>query len=196
MTVPSGAQPTTSDVKYTDIIPTAEEVRVAHTHADIDVSPVALHHSLGSAPNQAAAGNHTHDGGSSAGINYNDLVAQPGIPMIDYNNLKNLPVLNDYNNLINLPYIPPETPRVKLDSGSYAIPAVMAGSYYNATVYFNLAFTNPPVVTAIAEGSGRITCSIMAGTRSTGAVIIQANNNTGSQTASTGNSIYWTAVGY
>lgn len=45
--------------------PTPKEVLDFHTHADTDGSPKAAHHTLGSGPNQAAAGNHTHDGGGS-----------------------------------------------------------------------------------------------------------------------------------
>lgn len=46
--------------------PSAKEVLDFHTHADTDGSPKAVHHTLGPGANQSAAGNHTHDGGSSA----------------------------------------------------------------------------------------------------------------------------------
>lgn len=46
--------------------PAAKEVLNFHTHADTDGSPKAAHHTLGPTANQAAAGNHTHDGGQSA----------------------------------------------------------------------------------------------------------------------------------
>lgn len=45
--------------------PAAREVEKFHTHADTDGSPKALHHSLGPNANQAASGNHSHDGGGS-----------------------------------------------------------------------------------------------------------------------------------
>lgn len=45
--------------------PTAKEVNEFHENSDLDGSPKAQHHSLGSSPNQASPGNHTHDGGSS-----------------------------------------------------------------------------------------------------------------------------------
>ena len=45
--------------------PTAEEVEHFHSNADVDTRPEAVHHTLGGAPNQAAAGNHTHDGTDS-----------------------------------------------------------------------------------------------------------------------------------
>jgi hypothetical protein len=48
--------------------PTAKQVEDFHTNADKDGSPKALHHTLGPGPNQAAAGNHTHDGGNSASL--------------------------------------------------------------------------------------------------------------------------------
>jgi hypothetical protein len=45
--------------------PSPKEVLDFHTHADLDGSPKAAHHTLGAGPNQAAAGNHSHDGGGS-----------------------------------------------------------------------------------------------------------------------------------
>jgi hypothetical protein len=45
--------------------PTAREVSKFHTNADTDGSTKAIHHTLGPGPNQAAAGNHTHDGGGT-----------------------------------------------------------------------------------------------------------------------------------
>ena len=45
--------------------PTPKEVLDFHTHSDLDGSPKAQHHTLGPGPNQAAAGDHSHDGGSS-----------------------------------------------------------------------------------------------------------------------------------
>ena len=39
-----------------------------HNENDTDGGPKAIHHTLGSGPTQAAPGNHTHDGGSSATI--------------------------------------------------------------------------------------------------------------------------------
>lgn len=41
-------------------------VRALHHNADTDGSPKSVHHTLGPGPNQAAPGNHTHDGGQSA----------------------------------------------------------------------------------------------------------------------------------
>jgi hypothetical protein len=46
--------------------PESKEVRDFHTNSDVDGSSKALHHTLGPNANQAAAGNHTHDGGNSA----------------------------------------------------------------------------------------------------------------------------------
>lgn len=48
--------------------PLAKELIEFHTNADTDGSPKAIHHTLGSGPNQAAPGNHSHDGGASAEI--------------------------------------------------------------------------------------------------------------------------------
>lgn len=45
--------------------PASKEVEVFHTNSDKDGSPTASHHTLGNGPNQAAPGDHTHDGGSS-----------------------------------------------------------------------------------------------------------------------------------
>lgn len=46
--------------------PSHDQVKNFHEKADTDGGPKAAHHSLGSSANQAAAGNHTHDGGNSA----------------------------------------------------------------------------------------------------------------------------------
>lgn len=46
--------------------PTTKEVTDFHVNSDKDGSRTALHHTLGPKPNQAASGNHTHDGGDSA----------------------------------------------------------------------------------------------------------------------------------
>jgi hypothetical protein len=46
--------------------PTTEEVENFHTNSDVDLRAESQHHTLGSSPSQAAAGNHNHDGGNSA----------------------------------------------------------------------------------------------------------------------------------
>ena len=48
--------------------PNAKQVLDFHTNSDKDGSPQAQHHTLGPTANQAAAGNHTHDGGQSAAL--------------------------------------------------------------------------------------------------------------------------------
>lgn len=48
--------------------PSAKELTDFHTHDDVDGSQKAHHHTLGSGHNQAAPGDHSHDGGSSAKI--------------------------------------------------------------------------------------------------------------------------------
>lgn len=45
--------------------PSQKEVQDFHTYSDKDGSPQAQHHSLGAGADQAAPGNHSHDGGSS-----------------------------------------------------------------------------------------------------------------------------------
>jgi hypothetical protein len=54
--------------------PTPEEVNLFHLNSDKDSSALALHHTLGSGPTQAAAGNHTHNGKDSARLDFNDLL--------------------------------------------------------------------------------------------------------------------------
>lgn len=46
--------------------PSSKVVRDFHINADTDGSQKGLHHTLGPGANQAAPGNHTHDGGNSA----------------------------------------------------------------------------------------------------------------------------------
>lgn len=45
--------------------PAAEHVNDFHTNSDVDSGPDAHHHRLGTGTNQAAPGNHTHDGSDS-----------------------------------------------------------------------------------------------------------------------------------
>lgn len=47
-----------------DGVPSSGEVLLAHRNADTDSSKNAIHHTLGVLPNQAAMGNHVHDGGT------------------------------------------------------------------------------------------------------------------------------------
>lgn len=46
--------------------PSAEEVDDFHTNSDLDLRLESQHHTLGPNPNQAAPGDHVHDGGDSA----------------------------------------------------------------------------------------------------------------------------------
>lgn len=62
----SDATPTTWRDLFLGKPPSSEQVAKFHEKADKDASPKALHHTLGPGTNQAAAGNHTHDGGNSA----------------------------------------------------------------------------------------------------------------------------------
>jgi hypothetical protein len=45
--------------------PSTDQVNKFHEKADKDASPKALHHTLGPGANQAASGDHSHDGGNS-----------------------------------------------------------------------------------------------------------------------------------
>jgi hypothetical protein len=55
-------------------IASAEEVNLFHLNSDKDSSVFALHHTIGLGPNQAAAGNHTHNGKDSPRLDFNDLL--------------------------------------------------------------------------------------------------------------------------
>lgn len=46
-------------------VPSAREVAQMHSRSDVDSSPKSQHHTLGKGRNQAANGNHVHDGTSS-----------------------------------------------------------------------------------------------------------------------------------
>jgi len=46
--------------------PPAAAVDDFHTNSDLDARAESQHHTLGPGPNQAAPGNHRHDGGDSA----------------------------------------------------------------------------------------------------------------------------------
>ena len=45
--------------------PDADSVREFHTNADTDVTPDSIHHTIGPGYNQAASGQHNHDGSNS-----------------------------------------------------------------------------------------------------------------------------------
>lgn len=45
--------------------PDAVSVREFHTNADTDATPDSLHHTIGPGVNQAASGQHNHDGSNS-----------------------------------------------------------------------------------------------------------------------------------
>lgn len=45
--------------------PTADAVDAFHMNSDVDLRPEAQHHTLGGTGNQAAAGDHRHDGSDS-----------------------------------------------------------------------------------------------------------------------------------
>ena len=62
-------------------VATSEEVNLFHLNSDRDSAKTALHHTLGSGPNQAASGDHNHDGKNSAKISFSDIVG--GIWNID-----------------------------------------------------------------------------------------------------------------
>lgn len=47
-------------------VPTAEEVEDFHQNSDVDTRAESQHHTLGPMPNQAAKGDHKHDGGDSS----------------------------------------------------------------------------------------------------------------------------------
>ena len=46
--------------------PDSQTVDEFHTNSDLDTRGESQHHTLGPGPTQAAAGNHTHDGGDSS----------------------------------------------------------------------------------------------------------------------------------
>mgnify|MGYP000735848586 CR=1 FL=1 len=51
-----------------------EELNAFHLNSDKDSSKFALHHTLGQGANQAAAGNHTHDGKDSVQLDMNNIL--------------------------------------------------------------------------------------------------------------------------
>lgn len=59
----------------------SKEVADFHKNADKDGSAKALHHTLGYGPNQAAPGNHSHDGGTSIAL---DVLGSDPLGLIDY----------------------------------------------------------------------------------------------------------------
>ena len=54
--------------------PSSDEVNLFHLNSDKDSSALALHHTLGRGPTQAAAGNHTHNGKDSAQLDFNYIL--------------------------------------------------------------------------------------------------------------------------
>ena len=98
---------------------------------DTDGGPYALHHTLGSNANQAAPGNHTHDGGDSdtlAALKYSDIVGTPTIPP-PYVPPAPAPVVVKYRGTINTP-----------DIGSTAVLVAQATSAAPAGYSFMINF--------------------------------------------------------
>jgi hypothetical protein len=54
--------------------PPAEAVSDFHTNSDVDTRPEAQHHTLGPGANQAAPGNHRHDGGDSEKLLVGEII--------------------------------------------------------------------------------------------------------------------------
>ena len=50
-----------------------DQVKSLHQNSDVNESPIAQHHTLGSLPNQAAPGDHTHDGSTSKKLDLKNL---------------------------------------------------------------------------------------------------------------------------
>jgi len=50
-----------------------DQVKSLHQNSDIDESPIAQHHTLGSLPSQASPGDHVHDGTSSRKLDLKNL---------------------------------------------------------------------------------------------------------------------------
>ena len=55
--------------------PTSQAVEDFHTNSDLDARAESQHHTLGPGPNQAAPGDHTHDGGDSALILEGEIIS-------------------------------------------------------------------------------------------------------------------------
>jgi len=55
--------------------PPAATVDDFHTNSDLDSRAESQHHTLGPGPNQAAPGNHRHDGGDSALLLENETIS-------------------------------------------------------------------------------------------------------------------------
>jgi len=55
--------------------PPAAAVDDFHTNSDLDARAESQHHTLGPGPNQAAPGNHRHDGGDSALLLENETIS-------------------------------------------------------------------------------------------------------------------------
>jgi hypothetical protein len=51
-----------------------QDVSLFHLNSDKDSSTLALHHTLGIGPTQAAAGNHSHDGKDSVQLDWANVL--------------------------------------------------------------------------------------------------------------------------
>jgi hypothetical protein len=51
-----------------------QDVSLFHLNSDKDSSALALHHTLGIGPTQAAAGNHSHDGKDSVQLDWANVL--------------------------------------------------------------------------------------------------------------------------
>lgn len=167
----------------------ANEVEQLHRHADKDASQQAFHHTLGSAHNQAAPGDHSHDGGSSTTIGeggdmlksvYDPAGANGQLALLNSPNFTGTPTI----------VTDPIKTSATVQHGSYSMAACLTGAFINKTVFFSPTYASAPNVTA-NPGSGRLQCAIISVTYSQ--VVIQAQNFSGG--TSPINTVQWIAVG-
>lgn len=155
------------------------EVKEFHKRADKDGSPQALHHTLGSGPNQAAAGNHTHDGGGTTGLDYADISNTPG--PTTWGSITGKPA-----------FAPIPNPAVRSESGT--LNHVYAGGVgpVASAIVFAVAFSAAPAI-AIAANDYRL--SLYYGGLAPGGVTINSRGFNGIAPPAATYSVSWTATG-
>lgn len=145
----------------------AQETRKAHVRADTDISPKALHHTLGPGRNQSSPGNHVHDGTTSKKLGALEMdpsnpgKTRPALTIADGYTLKT--VVDFLKNFIEFRDL--GNPGIK--AGSVLVSFVGLSSHTQA-VAFPAAFpvgATPKVTTNIVSTGGN---TIRWGSRATG----------------------------
>ena len=199
MSIPT-VGPTSNGASNYEHVP-IKDVTDFHKYSDVDGTAQSQHHTLGANANQASPGNHSHDGGASQMLIFDNsaYVDIPSAQAINGQKTFNQPIVGSFDvvpineqNMMDTKIADhaAATGGNKVTGGQVYVGPVAAGGFVNVIVYPGLTGIYSIVVTPVY--SSRITASVQS--MSGSSCDIQAGNNTGVTSASA--ILNWIAVGY